>query len=99
MLFTQFEETFYKGKLYNLYARNNHFLLKCKDCHKVFTNWKFKQTKILKCPVSNNKDDLHEKDKEFNPKNFLVFVKKYYKMTWREIYWKVWSFINVFLCG
>ena len=40
-LFYNFEDKFYEAKLYNIYTKNNNFLIKCKHCHKIYTNWKF----------------------------------------------------------
>ena len=96
MLYSNFEETFYKTKLNILYTKNNNFLLKCKYCDKVFTNWRYNQSKILKCPASRNNSKFHQIDERFNPAKFITFIKRAYRVTWREIYWKVWSFINVF---
>jgi len=41
LLLNNFEDKFYEAKLYNIYNMNNHFLLKCKCCHLIYTNWKF----------------------------------------------------------
>ena len=59
MLFSQFESRFYEVKLHNMYIRNNHFLLKCKLCHKLFANGKFSQSKILRCAKSTSQFGLH----------------------------------------
>jgi len=31
-------------------------------------------------------------------KKFVTHVRETYRISWREIYWKVWSFLYVFRC-
>ena len=31
-------------------------------------------------------------------KKFVTFVRETYRISWREIYWKVWSYLYVFKC-
>ena len=40
-LIHQFENRYYCQLLYNTYTQNNHFLHKCCNCHKIFSNWRF----------------------------------------------------------
>ena len=98
MLFARFESNFYEAKLTFIYNNNNNFLLKCKHCNQLFTCWKIKQDKYLKCPKSINNDEQHEIDTSFNVNKFITYIRSKYKISWREIYWKVWSFLNVFKC-
>ena len=98
-LFIEFEDRYYETKLQTISIKNNNFLLKCKNCHKLYTDWKYRQTRILKCPKPYNNLEQHESDYTFQPLKFIQFVRRKYKMSWREIYWKFWSFLYIFYCG
>ena len=38
-------------------------------------------------------------DEAFNPKAFVFYLKNKVKLTWREIYWKVWAYKYLFKCS
>ena len=40
----------------------------------------------------------HVVDKSWDLKKFVTFVRETYRISWREIYWKVWSYLYVFRC-
>ena len=37
-------------------------------------------------------------DRAWDLKKFVTFVRETYRISWREIYWKVWSYLQVFKC-
>lgn len=41
----------------------------------------------------------HLIDKEWDLKKFITYVRETYRISWKEIYWKVWSFLYIFKCG
>ena len=40
----------------------------------------------------------HRPDPDFNVKNFINFVKEKYRISWKEMYWKVAGFSYVAKC-
>lgn len=32
-------------------------------------------------------------------KKFITYVRETYRISWKEIYWKVWSHLNYFRCS
>ena len=40
----------------------------------------------------------HVIDKEWDLKKFITFVRETYRISWKEIYWKVWSYLYIFKC-
>jgi len=41
----------------------------------------------------------HVIDKEWDLKKFITFVRETYRISWKEIYWKVWSYLYIFRCN
>lgn len=37
-------------------------------------------------------------DRTWDLKKFVTFVRETYRISWREIYWKVWSYLFIFKC-
>ena len=37
-------------------------------------------------------------DRSWDLKKFVTYVREQYRISWREIYWKVWSYLYVFKC-
>lgn len=37
-------------------------------------------------------------DRAWDLKKFVTFVRETYRISWREIYWKVWSYLYIFKC-
>jgi hypothetical protein len=41
----------------------------------------------------------HLIDKDWDLKKFITYVRETYRISWKEIYWKVWSFLYIFKCN
>ncbi len=41
----------------------------------------------------------HTIDKDWDLKKFITFVRETYRISWKEIYWKVWAYLHVFNCS
>lgn len=37
-------------------------------------------------------------DKNWDLKKFVTFVRETYRISWKEIYWKVWSYLHLLRC-
>jgi len=84
-------------KLELLLEKDKNHLYKCAYCSKLFTK---KQRKVLSCKKGTNFVDSngqmrakHIMDKNWDLKKFVTFVRETYRISWREIYWKVWSYL------
>lgn len=40
----------------------------------------------------------HVVDKNWDLKKFVTFVRETYRISWKEIYWKVWSYLHLLKC-
>ena len=40
----------------------------------------------------------HVIDKNWDLKKFVTFVRETYRISWKEIYWKVWSYLQLLKC-
>ena len=40
----------------------------------------------------------HVIDKNWDLKKFVTFVRETYRISWKEIYWKVWSYLHLMKC-
>lgn len=40
----------------------------------------------------------HVIDKNWDLKKFVTFVRETYRISWKEIYWKVWSYLHLIKC-
>ena len=40
----------------------------------------------------------HVIDRNWDLKKFVTFVRETYRISWKEIYWKVWSYLNLIRC-
>jgi hypothetical protein len=90
-------------KLELLLEKDENYLYKCAYCMKLFTK---SQRKYLSCPKGKAIVDEygqlianHVIDKEWDLKKFITYVRETYRISWKEIYWKVWSYLNVFKCS
>jgi len=89
-------------KLELLLEKERNYLYKCAYCSKLFT---MSQRKVLHCTKAKSYIDSngqirakHVVDKSWDLKKFVTFVRETYRISWREIYWKVWSYLYVFKC-
>ena len=76
------------------------YLHKCIYCNKLFN---MRHVNLLPCDRPRRPDDddetlTHEPDLRWDFKHFLIYCKKIYQLSWRELYWKVWSYSVVFKC-
>ena len=89
-------------KLELLLEKNSNYLYKCAHCNKLFT---IDQREVLHCSKGKSYIDYngqvtakHVIDRSWDLKKFVTFVRETYRISWREIYWKVWSYLEVFMC-
>jgi hypothetical protein len=89
-------------KLELLLEKERNYLYKCAFCNKLFT---MSQRKVLHCSKAKSYIDYngqvrakHIIDRSWDLKKFVTFVRETYRISWREIYWKVWSYLQVFKC-
>lgn len=90
-------------KLEVLLEKDKHYLHRCGYCLSLFTR---DQRKILACPKGKIVIDAqgrlrahHAIDKDWDLKKFITFVRETYRISWKEIYWKVWAYLTVFSCS
>lgn len=90
-------------KLELLLEKDKNYLLKCAYCNELFTK---DQRKYLKCYKGRQIIDAHGQmlanhvqDKEWDLKKFVTFIRETYRISWKEIYWKVWAHLNMMSCG
>ena len=89
-------------KLELLLEKEKNYLHKCAYCSKLFTK---KQRKVLACKQGLQSIDAngqmrakHVIDRNWDLKKFVTFVRETYRISWKEIYWKVWSYLNLIRC-
>mmetsp|Transcript_61775 Transcript_61775/g.85101 ORF Transcript_61775/g.85101 Transcript_61775/m.85101 type:complete len:188 (-) Transcript_61775:1906-2469(-) len=89
-------------KLELLLEKEKNYLNKCAFCSKLFTK---KQRKVLSCRKGKNFIDCngqmrakHVIDRNWDLKKFVTYVRETYRISWKEIYWKVWSYLYMFKC-
>jgi hypothetical protein len=89
-------------KLELLLEKDKNQLHKCAYCSKLFTK---KQRKVLTCRDGLQSIDAngqmrakHVIDRNWDLKKFVTFVRETYRISWKEIYWKVWSYLNLIRC-
>lgn len=89
-------------KLELLLEKERNYLYKCAYCNKLFT---MSQRKVLHCSKAKSYIDYngqirakHVVDRAWDLKKFVTFVRETYRISWREIYWKVWSYLYIFKC-
>ena len=90
-------------KLELLLEDEKNYLHKCAYCLKLFTK---SQQSVLSCSKGKPFIDFngqqrakHGIDKEWDLKKFITYVRETYRISWKEIYWKVWSHLNYFKCS
>jgi hypothetical protein len=89
-------------KLELLLEKEKNYLHKCAYCNKLFTK---KQRKVLACKKGTAFIDSngqmrakHVIDRNWDLKKFVTFVRETYRISWKEIYWKVWSYLTLVKC-
>lgn len=89
-------------KLELLLEKEKNYLYKCAYCMRLFTK---DQRKIMSCNKGKAIIDYHGElrakhviDREWDLKKFITFVRETYRISWKEIYWKVWSYLHCFNC-
>ena len=89
-------------KLEILLEKDKNYLHRCAYCYKLFTK---DQRKILSCSKGNMTIDCYGKirakhviDRNWDLKKFITYVRETYRISWKEIYWKVWSYLYVIKC-
>ena len=89
-------------KLELLLEKDKNHLYKCAYCNKLFTK---KQRKVLSCRKGTSFVDSngqmrakHVVDKAWDLKKFVTYVRETYRISWKEIYWKVWSYLHLIKC-
>ena len=89
-------------KLELLLEKERNYLYKCAYCNRLFT---MSQRKVLHCSKAKSYIDYngqirakHVVDRAWDLKKFVTFVRETYRISWREIYWKVWSYHYMFKC-
>lgn len=89
-------------KLELLLEKEKNYLHKCAYCQKLFTKG---QRKVLSCSKGRAMVDhsgqiraKHVIDRSWDLKKFVTFVRETYRISWKEIYWKVWSYLYIFKC-
>lgn len=89
-------------KLELLLEKERNYLYKCAYCNQLFT---MEQRTVLHCRKAKPYIDCngqakatHIIDRTWDLKKFVTFVRETYRISWREIYWKVWSYLYIFKC-
>lgn len=89
-------------KLELLLEKDKNYLNKCAYCLRLFTK---EQRKHLTCVKGRPFIDAHGEmrakhviDKEWDLKKFITYIRETYRISWKEIYWKVWSYLYLFKC-
>ena len=89
-------------KLELMLEKEKNVLHKCAYCNKLFTK---KQRKVLTCRNGQQSIDAngqmrakHVIDRNWDFKKFVTYVRETYRISWKEIYWKVWSYLNLIRC-
>lgn len=90
-------------KLEILLEKDKNYLHKCAYCQRLFTKT---QRSLLTCPSGKLYTDFHGRqkakhviDREWDLKKFITFVRETYRISWKEIYWKVWAYLKLLKCG
>ena len=90
-------------KLELLLEKDKNYLHKCAYCMTLFTK---NQRQLLSCPKGKVFIDDHGQqrakhviNKEWDLKKFITYVRETYRISWKEIYWKVWSYLHIFKCN
>ena len=89
-------------KLEFLLDEESNLLSTCAYCHHFFT---LNQIDLLKCPKAKIFIDFHGniiskhlKDRYWSLNKFINYLHGTWKMSWRDIYWKIWSYTIGFEC-
>lgn len=79
-----------------------NLLYRCVNCSQILAS---KYFQLLDCPRAKPRIDVngqlratHLLEKTWETKKFINFVRETYRISWREIFWKVWGYVNGFKC-
>lgn len=93
----------YTKKLALLLDDDNNSLYRCVYCNKLFT---LSQRSWMVCPKACGFIDFHGTviaehvaDRSWDTRKFLGYLKQSCGLTWREIYYKIWSHLVTLHCG
>ena len=89
-------------KLEQLLEADTNLLKRCNYCNELFTQ---AQIESLKCPKAKIFIDFHGNiiskhvgDNNWSLNKFINYLHSNCKMSWRDIYWKIWSYTIEFKC-
>ena len=89
-------------KLEILLEKEDNYLHKCAYCCKLFTK---SQRKLMTCEKGKTFVDYHGEirakhaiDQNWDLKRFITFIRETYRISWKEIYWKVWAHLYLLQC-
>jgi len=98
----KFVSRLFMKKLELLLEKEHNYLFKCAFCGELFTK---KQCKVLNClkgtqtiACNGQSQAKHVIDRTWDLKKFVTFVRETYRISWKEIYWKVWSYLFLIKC-
>jgi hypothetical protein len=93
----------YMKKLEILLEKERTYLHKCAFCNHLFI---LEHRAVLHCSKAKSVIDhngelrsLHVIDRTWELKKFVTFIRETYRISWREIYWKIWGYLHVLKCG
>ena len=81
-----------------------NLLHRCVLCNRLFTEPSQKELLCLRnkriyVDAHGRLEAIHVRDTEFECKKFINFVKEKFRISWREMYWKVWAYQHLFHCS
>ena len=89
-------------KLEKMFEKEENMLYKCEYCNELFTE---SQKQWMTCPKANIFIDFHGnviaehlRDPAWDINHFITFLRKQ-ALSWREIYWKIWSRLMDYKCS
>ena len=91
----KFVNMIFKEKLLMQVEAKKIYLHKCIHCDKLIP---LKHHKELKCPKNEDGKMRHQADRSFNFKDFLIYFRYTYQVSWRHLFWKVWSYMHLLKC-
>jgi len=93
----------YMKKLELLLEDENHTLLRCVYCHKLFTR---AQKSWMVCSKANIFIDFHGtviaehvSDRSWDINKFIHYLRQQGALSWKEIYYKIWAHLITLHCG
>jgi uncharacterized CHY-type Zn-finger protein len=93
---------FMKKLEFMLEDKPKNLMFRCVKCNKLLAARNFRN---LDCPYAKPRIDgrgrlraNHLLERDWEIKKFINFVRETYRISWREIFWKVWSYLVSFKC-